>query len=44
MKDHTCIYFLVLNAMSLLIAIWAVEGRRNNSEIILKFKTIFIKT
>ena len=44
MKDHICIYFLVLNAMSLLIAIWAVEVTRNNSEIILKFKTIFIKT
>ena len=44
MKDCTCIYFLVLNATSLLIAIWAVEVTRNNSEIILKFKTIFIKT
>ena len=41
MKDHACIYFLVLNAMSLLIAIWAVEVTRNNRERILKFKTIF---
>lgn len=45
MKDHACIYFLVLNAMSLLIAIiWAVEVTRNNRERILKFKTIYIKT
>ena len=32
--------FSCLNAISLLIAIWAVEVTRNNSEIILKFKTV----